>query len=112
MTDHVPEKRAHHRHRVFVRGEIKNSKLISTRCSVHDVTAEGARLVVSPMARLQEFLHLRVAAWHLSVTAKVVWRDAERVGVQFIDPPASIQSVIGKVERNRQPDLPQKARLA
>ena len=103
MHDHFPEKRSHQRHRVYVRGEIRSSRWISTRCSVHDVTAEGARLVVSPIARLPEYLRLRVAMWNLEVNAKVVWREGEQVGIQFIDPPERFKLVVAKVERNRQP---------
>lgn len=88
---------------MFVRGEIRNNRWISTRCSVHDVTAEGARLVVSPIARLPECLQLCIPLWSLSVNAKVVWREGEQVGVQFIDAPERFKSVVAKLERYRQP---------
>ena len=103
MNASFPEKRLHRRHRVFVRGEIRTSRWIATRCSIHDVSPGGAKLIVSPVARLQELLQLHVAAWNLCVKAKVVWRDAERVGVRFVEPPPRLKAVIERVVRNRQP---------
>ena len=101
MIDYFPEKRFHRRHRVFVRGEIRNNRWIATRCSIHDVSSEGANLIVSPMVRLQEPLQLHVAAWNLSLRAQVIWRDAERVGIRFLEPPDRLKTVIERVERNR-----------
>jgi len=100
MTNHVPEKRAFKRHRVLAGAEIQNHRK-GARCTVRDVSAIGANLVISPAIKLQQFLELRIAAWNLSVNAQVVWREADRVGVKFANPPDRLKAVILKIERSR-----------
>ena len=100
MTDHIPEKRAFKRHRVLAGAEIQNLWR-GTRCAVRDVSVFGANLVISPAIRLQEFLHIHIAVWNLSVNAEVVWRQANRVGVKFADPPDRLKAIIQKIERAR-----------
>ena len=100
MTLIFPEKRAHHRHRVWAAVEIQNNWK-GTRCAVRDVSVMGANLVVSPAIRLQQFLQLRIVKWSLCVNAEVVWRDADRVGVKFVDPPDRLKEVVQKIEALR-----------
>ena len=76
MTNHVPEKRAFKRHRVLAGAEIQNHRK-GARCTVRDVSAIGANLVISPAIKLQQFLQLRIAVWNLSVNAEVVWREGK-----------------------------------
>ena len=79
MTQPFREKRAHHRHRVLAGAEIQNNWK-GTRCTVRDVSVNGANLVVSPAIRLQQYLKLRISKWSVCVDAEVVWRDGEPVG--------------------------------
>jgi hypothetical protein len=97
MTQPFREKRAHYRHRVLAGAEIQNNWK-GTRCTVRDVSVMGANLVVSPAIRLQQYLKLRISKWSVCVDAEVVWRDADRVGVKFVETPDRLKAVVRKIE--------------
>ena len=61
------------------------------KCQMLDISETGARLrVADPRAAPQEFLI--VLTQGLRRWCRVMWRSDTEIGIQFIDPPASLKS--------------------
>jgi hypothetical protein len=79
------ERRKAPRRRCLFSGNLAYNGLQSTLTGrVRDMSSEGACLVVSQSFDLPEFVEVILSNGTARVPARVVWRAADRLGVQFV----------------------------
>lgn len=70
----------------FTRGRLRWDKgEAESDCIVQDLSITGARLGIPNSVSLPEFVELEIAGENRTVAAKVRWRMADQVGVEFLE---------------------------
>ena len=72
------------RHRVLGHGQII-AKGVITNCVIRDLSDTGAKLGVSHKAKLPQQFNLLFVKRNLSLRVRLVWRDADTIGVSFVE---------------------------
>src|SRR3989304_2702125 len=105
-----PEQRPEHqrkavRQKSFLRGMIYfNNRRSSFDCLIRDITPEGARLVFSSAVTTPDVIELHVPHKEQTLSARVMWRNGEEIGVSFAqaattDQPAEAGDLSQRVAR-------------
>ncbi|MCJ2059568.1 PilZ domain-containing protein [Methylobacterium sp. J-048] len=103
MTDHRKETRQ----RVFLKGRIVfNNGSSSFDCLVRDLSASGARLVLSDATTLPQVFDLYIPQKDRTFRASLCWRREDGIGVVFEEPvraavtdtEAALRQRIGELE--------------
>jgi PilZ domain len=79
----MPERRQTVRDKVLYGGVATSDGRGSTSCVVRNISEQGACVEVDPAARLPEQLHLAIARKGRSYVARLIWRQASKVGLAF-----------------------------
>ncbi len=79
------ERRRHERRHVVVMGRIDTGSPHLTSCIVRDLTAIGARLMVTDGATLPEHFRLILQPSGYVTQVRIVWRREGCCGVEFLD---------------------------
>src|SRR5262249_20286073 len=75
--------------------EVGDSTLLE-RCTLVDLTDEGAKLVIGDISHLTDHFRLYVTRRrHLSQRCRIVWRRDHQVGVEFEGRDIPVQEAIG-----------------
>jgi Uncharacterised protein conserved in bacteria (DUF2336)/PilZ domain len=78
------------RQRTFLRGCLFfNSGRSSVECMIRDLTAKGAKLLISAVVNLPEKVELYIPQKEKKLRAHIVWRTTEEVGISFAGTEAS-----------------------
>ena len=89
-TEQSDEGRRTVRHRTFLRGCLFfNSGRSSVECMIRDLTAKGAKLMISAAVNLPDKVELYIPQKEQKLRARVVWRTTEDVGISFAGSEAS-----------------------
>ena len=80
--DRSPDRREHLRRPVLWTGliEIGDTR---ARCSIHDISAGGARLTAGPQLRADDRIVLTIEGMR-EIPGRVAWRDGQMVGIEFL----------------------------
>jgi hypothetical protein len=81
------ERRRHERRHVVVMGRIDTGSPHLTSCIVRDLTATGARLMVTNAEALPEHFRLMLQPSGYVTQARIVWRREGSCGVEFLPNP-------------------------
>lgn len=82
----MSNKRAETRTRTFLRGRIVFNNGNSTfDCVVRDLSPLGAKLVLTEAATLPDIFELHILNKEAKYRAQIRWRQADQIGVRFID---------------------------
>lgn len=85
------ESRRSERVRSFLRAKILfNNQNTSFDCIVRNISATGAKIEVSNTISIPTQFDLEIPQKARSYKARIVWRDAESMGVEFIQPEAGM----------------------
>jgi hypothetical protein len=79
----MDDRRGLMRHRVFKFGSIGFNRAACVDCRVRNLSGAGACLEVTSQVGIPDDLTLVIAHDHMQTPCHVVWRDANRVGVEF-----------------------------
>ena len=71
------------RHRVFKFGSIGFNRAAGIDCRVRNLSSSGACLEVASQVGIPDDFMLVIAHDHMRQPCHVVWRDANRMGVEF-----------------------------
>jgi len=89
----MQDRRANVRDRVLFGGRAEIDARPSVNCVVRNLSENGACVEVDRHARVPEEIHLTIARKGRSYLARVIWREANRLGLAFrtmiTDPGAS-----------------------
>ena len=78
------ERRAHPRHKAFIKGRIYfNNRLSSMDCIVRETSEQGARLEFSANVTLPDAFELYLPNKDQYFRAHVIWRKANDIGVAW-----------------------------
>jgi hypothetical protein len=81
----MSEQRRAERRKIFVGARIVfNKAYASADCIVRNVGDGGARLTIVPGVAVPDTIRLDVPRWEASLSARVIWRDADDVGIVFL----------------------------
>ena len=81
------ERRASRRQKSFLRGVVYFDKRRSeTACLVHDLSEDGARIVLSQTITIPDVIELQIPQRQQTLSARVQWRRADEVGLSFSKP--------------------------
>jgi hypothetical protein len=61
-----------------------NRQCSTIECAVRDISATGARLLVSPHVAIPDEFHVEVPRKARTFRARLVWRRGEACGVRFV----------------------------
>jgi hypothetical protein len=90
----MTERRKAPRLRTFLGGHVVFNQRYSTLdCMVRNLSADGAQLQFSDSIALPSAFDLDIAKHQRSYTARIRWRDGERIGVAFADQPSVAEVV-------------------
>ncbi len=93
----MDEKRKVPRRRVLKEGKIVYADGLRVfDCTIRDMSASGARLLIASTVGLPDSFQLYEKSCGLLHPAKVAWRQANSLGVQFTGPPTSINDDANK----------------
>ena len=82
----MSEQRQLPRNRVYYGGSVAfNDRSATLACIVRDFTTRGARIEFESAALVPDRIDFEVARKGISCSARLVWRDAEAAGVEFLD---------------------------
>jgi hypothetical protein len=87
MEQEAMERRQHERPRVVAMGRIDTGSPHLTSCIVRDLTATGARLMVTDAEVLPEHFRLMLQPSGYVIQARIVWRGEDCCGVEFLPDP-------------------------
>jgi hypothetical protein len=80
----MKERRAVSRKRSFLQGRIYfNNRRTSVDCLIREVSEHGARLKFASTTVTPDVMELHIPAREESYRAKVIWRNADEIGVTF-----------------------------
>jgi hypothetical protein len=78
------ERRAVSRQKSFLQGRIYfNNRRTSVDCLIREVSEHGARLKFASATVTPDVMELHIPAKEESYRAKVIWRNADEIGVTF-----------------------------
>jgi hypothetical protein len=87
----MDERRKAPRRRVLKEGKIVFADgLRVLDCTIRDLSEGGAKLLIANTVGLPDSFHLYEKSSRMLYPAKVAWRQANSVGVEFKGPPSSI----------------------
>lgn len=93
----MDEKRKVPRRRVLKEGKIVFADgLRVLDCTIRDMSANGARLLIASTVGLPDSFHLYEKSSGLLYPARIAWRQANALGVEFQGAPSSIQDAANK----------------
>ena len=93
------------RQKSFLRGMVYfNNRRSSFDCLIRDITPEGARLVFSSSVSTPDVIELFIPQKEQTLTARVMWRNGEEIGLSFAqaeatDQPAEVGDLTQRVAR-------------
>jgi hypothetical protein len=80
----MKERRAVSRQKAFLQGRIFfNNRRTSVDCLIRDISEHGARLKFAGTTVTPDVVELHIPAKEESYRAKVIWRNADEIGVTF-----------------------------
>ncbi len=79
----MEERRKAPRHRVLKAGNIGFNRSAGVDCRVRNLSATGACLEVASQIGIPEYFVLAIEADHLHQACHVVWRNGNRMGVEY-----------------------------
>jgi hypothetical protein len=72
------------RHRTFLRGCVYfNNGRSSVECLIRDLTAHGAKLLISAAVNLPDVVDLYIPQKEQTLRAQIAWRTVEEIGLSF-----------------------------
>jgi hypothetical protein len=77
--------RSSNRIRTYLGGRVTIVDHMSAVCLVRDISTGGAQLVMTGAADLPSEIHLDIPRIKLATRAKIVWRNGDVCGVQFLE---------------------------
>jgi hypothetical protein len=81
-----PEKRISDRIRSFLRAQIIfNNRMTTIECIVKNISATGARIALSDTLAVPTEFDIYIPQQGRSHHARLVWRDKESIGIDFMD---------------------------
>jgi hypothetical protein len=83
MSEHMIERRAHGRHRVFKGGRLAFDNGGVVDCTVRNISPGGARIDVTIPVRLPAQFTLHIDCDHFTSHCHRVWRHDNQIGVAF-----------------------------
>jgi len=91
MDDPTPagtqqNRRVHQRRRTLLGGKIVVNHLSTIDCRVRDLSDHGAQLLLATTVGVPERFELRLDRDNRYISARTVWRKADRIGVVFETP--------------------------
>lgn len=87
------EKRESERIRSFLRAQIIfNNRMTTIDCIVKNISPTGARVALNDTLAVPTEFDIYIPQRGRSHHARLVWRDKDSIGVDFIDAPAPAQS--------------------
>lgn len=93
MDDQTPagthghqNRRVHQRRRTLLGGKIVVNHLSTIDCRVRDLSDHGAQLLVATSVGVPDRFELRLDRENRYISARIVWRKADRIGVVFETP--------------------------
>jgi two-component system cell cycle response regulator len=93
----MEEKRKVPRRRVLKEGKIIFADGLRVfDCTIRDMSEGGARLLIANTVGLPDSFQLYEKSSGLLYPAKVAWRQANSIGVQFAGPATSIHDAVNK----------------
>lgn len=82
----MSERRRSVRQKTFLRGSITfDGGRMSADCIIRDMTAEGARLILSDVINIPDVVRLDIPLKSMTVNARVKWRRGAALGVTFLE---------------------------
>lgn len=80
----MPQNRKHPRYLTLMTGRIAlDGRWID--CAVLNISASGACLLVQDAAEIPDSFDLTVDRINLRISCRLIWRDAHRVGVAYVE---------------------------
>jgi hypothetical protein len=80
------ERRELHRRRTYLAGKISfDASYCVVDCLIRDMSRNGARLAFSSTAIVPSHFDLLVPKHGSKLRAELIWREADQVGVAFLD---------------------------
>ena len=79
----MQDRRANARDKVLLDGRAELDAQSSMNCMVRDLSENGACVEVDAYARVPEEINLTIARKGRSYLARVIWREANRLGLAF-----------------------------
>jgi PilZ domain len=80
----MPERRSISRQKSFLQGRIFfNNRRTSLDCLIRDFSEQGARLRFSGLVSTPEVVELFIPSKEETYRARIIWRNADEVGVSF-----------------------------
>ncbi len=82
----MPEMRQAERIRSFLRAQIIfNNRMSTIDCTIKNISPTGARVALSDTLAVPTEFEIDIPQKGRSYRARLVWRDKEAIGVEFID---------------------------
>ena len=107
------EARRGERVRSFLRARIVfNNKNSSIDCTIKNISPTGAKLEVANTFSLPAEFDLQIPAKNRTVRAKMMWRDAEALGVEFQDQNTNASAAEQTIETLERENRKLKTKLA
>ena len=83
----MQEMRQAERIRSFLRAQIIfNNRMSTIDCTIKNISATGAKVALSDTLAVPSEFEIDIPQKGRSYRARLVWRDTEAIGVEFIDP--------------------------
>ena len=83
--EHVPDRRREPRLRCLLSGTIVFENLCTMDCTVRNISAWGAKVVLADAFRLPEEFNLRIPHHDQTHRARVIWRKGDAAGFALTD---------------------------
>jgi hypothetical protein len=94
LPDDGIEKRANDRIRSFLRAQIIfNNRMTTIECIIKNISATGARVALNESLAVPTEFDIYIPQRARNHRARLVWRDKESIGVDFLDEPQDAVSV-------------------
>jgi len=88
VPEEAADRRANDRVRSFLRAQIIfNNRMTSIECIIKNISATGARVALDESLAVPTEFDIYIPQRGRSHRAKMIWRDKDSIGVDFLDEP-------------------------